>query len=185
MNEVEVGAVRDAIEQRVLARPLDLVPADVGERRRTLEPDRPTGQDTERHRAILVAPLEQELEPEADPEERAAGGQPAPDRRREAPAVEARHRRFRRPDARHDQRIRPAKGLGIPSDRDVGADGRQRLVDAHEIAGAVIDHRDPWPSRRDRHPRVPFVDATPSRRGSGSQAIRRARPSALNAASAR
>ena len=40
----------------------------------------------------------------------------------------------------------------------VGADGRERLVDADEVARAVVDDRDP---RRGAHPSEPFVDATP------------------------
>ena len=39
-----------------------------------------------------------------------------------------------------------------------------------EVARAVVDDGDPGPAPRG-HPSEPFVDATPVRRGSGSQAI--------------
>ena len=93
-------------------------------------------------RAVLVAGLEQELEPEADPEEGPAGGKPGGDRLGEAMAVEASHRRFRRADAGHDERIGAAECLAVAADRDIGTDGRERLVDADEVAGAVVDDGD-------------------------------------------
>ena len=43
--------------------------------------------------------------------------------------------------------------------RDLGADGRQRLLDADEVAGAVVDDGDR--RGRARHPSAPLVDATP------------------------
>ena len=167
------------------ARPLDLVPADVREGRGVLEPDRAPGEDAERRRAVLVAAVEQELEPEADAEERPVGGEPRADRVGQAVPVEPRHRRFGRADAR-DDRAHPRRAGASPSRAtvDLGADGRERLVDADEVAGAVVDDRDAWPRRR-ASSEGPLVEATPSRRGSGSQATRSARPSALNAASAR
>ena len=105
VDEVEVGVWRDAVERRVVAAPLDLVPADVGQRRRVLEAPRPARQHAERHGAVLVAALEQQLEPEADAEERPIGGDPAPDRLDETGGVEPLHRRRGRPDAGHDDRV--------------------------------------------------------------------------------
>ena len=79
----------------------------------------------------------------------------------------------------------PRERLGVAGDDDVGADRVERLVDADEVAGAVVDDGDARRRALSVTPSVPFVDATPVRRGSGSQAARSARPSALNAASAR
>jgi len=80
VDEVEVGAVGDAVERRVLVAALDLVPADVRERRGVNETDRAAVEDAERLRAVLVAAVEQELEAEADPEERTPGRDPVVDR---------------------------------------------------------------------------------------------------------
>jgi len=74
---------------------------------------------------------------------------------------------------------------GVPNDNDRGADTTQRLVDAHEVAGAVVDDGDARPAGDGPGHVEPFVDATPRRRGSGAVAARSARPRALNAASAR
>ena len=186
VDEVEVGAVGDAVEQRVLARALDLVPADVraGSGRPRGATVRP-GEHAERRRAVLVAALEQELQAEADAEERPVG---APATRGSARRGRARSRRAiagaAAPTPGHDERVGAARAPRRRGRRATSApDGRQRLLDADEVAGAVVDDGDarsrpvirasPWSRRR------------PSRRGSGSQATRSARPSALNAASAR
>ena len=83
----------------------------------------------------------------------------------------------------------PARSDAALRNPDVGAHGRQRLVNAHEVAGPVVNHRHEgprWPTARPpTHPSAPLVEATPVRRGSISQATRSARPSALNVASAR
>ena len=136
VDEVEVGAVGDAVEERVRARPLDLVPADVREGRRVLEPDRPPGQDAERRRAVLVAAVEQELEPEADAEERAVGRDPGADRlgqaaRARAGAIAG----AAAPTPGTIERVgaaqrRPRRGRASTSAPTVG----QRLVDADEVA---------------------------------------------------
>ena len=96
--------------------------------------------------------------------------------------VEPGHGRSGGADARHDQRVGAAQRLRVARDRDRRTDARQRLVDAHQVARAVIDDRQPG---RRAHSRTPLVEATPVRRGSMSQAARSARASALKAASAR
>jgi hypothetical protein len=89
----------------VVAPALDLVPADVGERWGVLEPSRAPPEDAERRRAILVAALEEELQSQADADERAVVGDPAPDRLDEPGSFQPLHRRRRRADAGHDERI--------------------------------------------------------------------------------
>ena len=110
---------------------------------------------------VLVAALEQELHPEADPEEGAVGGDPVPDRVDEAAPREAGHRRRGRADAGDDEAVGPGQVRRAPHHDHVGARDTERLVDADEVAGAVVDDGDL------RHPRLPFVEATPARRGSG------------------
>ena len=107
-----------------------------------------TGEDAEGLGAVLVAALEQELEPEADPEVRPPGPDPVADRGREPASPQAVHRGARRPDARDDEEVRAANRLRVARDDDRGTDGDQRLVDAHEVAGAVVDDRDERAGRR-------------------------------------
>ena len=71
--------------------------------------------------------------------------------------------------ARRAGRRRPGPA-GLGGDVDLRADGRERLADAHQVARAVVDDRDADRIGRrrpaDAHPRLPFVEATPVRRGS-------------------
>ena len=180
VDEVEVGGLVDPVEQRVGATPLHLVPADVRQTRRLPQADRSPGQHAEGFRAVLVAPLEQELEAQADPEQGPVIGDPRPDGRLEATAPQAGHGGTGGADAGDHERVGTFQGRGPAGHHDVGSRGGERLLDAHEVAGPVVDDRDP------RHPRLPFVEGTaPARRGSSATAARRARASALNAASAR
>src|ERR1700675_3039258 len=95
MDEVEVGAVIDSVKERVFAGPLYLVPADVRKGRGLLQPDRAAGQHAEGRRAVFVAAFEQQLEPEADPEERATVREPGADGRGQGLTVETGHGRRR------------------------------------------------------------------------------------------
>jgi hypothetical protein len=193
MHEVEVGARCDAGEEAVLASTLDLVPADVRQRRRVGEPRRPTAEHAKRLGAVLVAGLEQELQAEADAQERPAHRDPAQDRVDQPGPREPVHRRGGRADSRYHERIRGVEAVGVSGDRDASADRGESLVDGHEVARAIVHDRDPEPdcalervrAARSRHPAAPFVEATPLRRGSIEQAARMARARALNAASAR
>ncbi len=128
--------------------------------------------------AVLVAAVEEELHPQADAQEGAVGGDPAPDRLHEPAPSQPFHRGPGRTDAGHHEGVGAGQvRLPVRQD-DLGAGRAQGLVDAHEVAGAVVDDGDPG------HPRLPFVEAAPPRRGSGATATRSARPRALNAASA-
>ena len=93
-------------------------------------------------------------------------------------------------DAAEKVYVRGLKIRGAAGDPNIRPDDSKGLLDADQVAGSVVDDRDdrtPRPARTGRlgHPRAPFVDGTPVRRGSSSQAPRIARPSALNAASQR
>ena len=161
-----------------------------GSDRRVLELSRPARQHAKRRGAVLVAALEEQLEAEADPEERAVVGDPAPDRVDEPGPLQTLHCGRRRADAGHDERVGVPEVVGTRRADDVRPDGHKRLLDADEVARAVVDDREP--RQAPGAGRVaPLIRASPSsrplprRRGSGSQAARSARPSALNAASAR
>ena len=105
MDEVEVGSVVDAIEQRVVASSNDLVPADVRERWGVLQPLRAAGQHAEGLRSVLVTGLEQQLQAKAHAKEWLVRRDPPDDRVHEAGVAEAVHRRRGRPNARDDDRI--------------------------------------------------------------------------------
>ena len=149
MDEVEVRVRRDAGEGRVLAAADDLVPADVGERRGVVEADRPAGQEPERLGAVLVRALEQELEPEADAEERpvlprptrAIGSTKPPARSRSIAGAAA-------PTPGTTSRSAPSISSPLVAQAHVGAGGAQRLVDRHEVARAVVHDDDERPAAR-------------------------------------
>jgi hypothetical protein len=126
------------------------------------------------------------LQPEADPQVRTAVVDPAQDGIDETRLGQPPHRRSGRANAGNNKSVRALELVGVPHEPHPGADTRQRLLDADEIAGAVVDDGDRRArQRRRRHSAVPFVDATPTRRGSISHAWRSARPRALKLASAR
>ena len=124
VDEVEVGAVGDAVEQRVIARPLDLVPADVGQGRRVLEPDASGPARTPRVSAPSSSlPSNSSCRPRQMPRNgRSAASQARIGSTRPAP-VEALHRGRGRADARHDERVRAVERLGVATIATVGADG--------------------------------------------------------------
>ena len=102
------------------------------------------------------------------------------------PAAQPVHRRRRRPDARDDEQV-GARRARRPTrrDRDVGADRRERLLDADEVARAVVDDGDAGGRGRSVIRASPW--STRRRPGAGRARTRRAAraPRALNAASAR
>ena len=143
------------------------------------EPGRAAREDAEGGRAVLVAAVEQQLEPEADAQERPIPLDPVADRVDQAGPRQARHRRRRGPDARHDQRVGVPQAALVARHGDGGADSGQRLLDAHEVARPVVDDRDPRAVRsrrrsperslRGRHP-VPArvrLAGGPQRAGEG------------------
>ena len=188
VDEVEVGAVGDAVEQRVLARS-----ARPGSSRCAAGSGRPRaatvrpGSTPSVVGAVLVAALEQQLQPEADA--RGTAG-----RRRSRPgSASTRPRRSRRaiagaaaPTPGTTSASAPRSRLGVARDARPSAPTRasaparcsrgcRRRSRRPRSAGAAASLIRASPSSRRR----------PSRRGSGSQAARSARASALNAASAR
>ena len=105
-------------------------------------------------------------------------------------ASQAGHRRCGRADAGHDEQV--GAGEAVRTGGDPRRRRRPPRAPGRCSRGCRPRSRRPRPAperpgRRPAgaHPSVPFVDATPTRRGSTAVAWRSARPSALNAASAR
>ncbi len=190
VDEVEILAGPESFEEWVIAPRFYLVPADVRQCRRVLQAERAARNDPEGDRAVLVAPVEEELEAEADAEVRTAVGDPAQQRVHEPGASKPAHRRAGGTDAGDDHGVHAFEVLRLHDDAYGRTDAGECLLDAHQVARAIVDDGDPHGTGRRSgnlvdHARLPFVDATPTRRGSGSDAARNARASALNAASAR
>src|SRR5258708_3048335 len=118
---------------------------------------------------VLVRPVERELQAETDPEDRPVLLEPLAQHDVVRALAEARHRGARRADARQHCEISCADVGG-----DLGAEPAERDLHGAHVAGAVA-------ADRDVH-RIPFVDGMPA--PAGATAIARARPTALNAASA-
>ena len=176
VHEVEVRARRDAREERQRPVVPEPVPAHVGHLEPGREPAHHPGQDVE---ALGVAELlalgEEELVAEADAEIGPPGRDVGADRLGEPEALEAPHGVREGAVPGHDQRAGARHRPGVVGDDDLGHELGQRLPDAAEVAPAVVDDRD--------H-KAPFVESTPSMRGFIREASARARPNALNSASA-
>ena len=128
------------------------------------------GQEPEALRVALVAPVEQELEAEADPEHVRAAVGGRPDGAGQAGGSQALHRGARRADAGDDEQPRPLGGPGLGGDLDADAQPLERRPQAAQVAGAVVD---------DRHGghRLPFVEgisAGPARIDGDGRAAARA-----------
>src|SRR5581483_914809 len=119
--------------------------------------------------AVLLRPLDRELEAEADAEHRPVQRKPLAQHRVEPLRVQLRHRRPCRPDPGKHREIGARHVV-----RQLCAESAQRDLDRADVARAVI-------TDRDLH-RIPFVEGMPA--DSVRNAVRSARPTALYAASA-
>ena len=148
----------------------DLRPTRSAARARASQADGPARKQPEPgDEAVLLGLDERQLQAEADPEHRPALGAAPPQRDVMTALAEARHGGTRRADARQHREV----GLVGVVDH-LGAEPAEGDLDRAHVAGSVIADRDP-------HSR-PFVDGSPL--PSRLTATRRARPSALKAASA-
>src|SRR5579859_125389 len=176
VHEVQVRVVGDAVPQRRRRRLLQAAPADDRKVRAAFDPDDAAGEQTE----ALVPPalgglVEQQLVPKAYPEHGLAApreaGHPPP----EPVLGELGHGGRERAHAWQHQALRPLELIGIGRDQRLGAGMHQRALHGAQVADAVVDDG--------YQPSRPFEDGTagppPAR-----VASRRARPSALNVASA-
>ena len=176
VHEVEVRAGGDPREEGQGPVVPEPVPAHVGHLEPGRKPAHHPGQDVETLGvAELLALGEQELVAQADPEIGPAGRDVGADRLDEPEALEAPHGVREGAVPGDDQRASARHRPGVLGDHDVGHELGQRLPDAAEVAPAVVDDRD--------H-KAPFVESTPSMRGFMREASARARPNALNSASA-
>jgi hypothetical protein len=141
----------------------------MGKRRRIAEACRSSLEDAEGLGPVLVAAFEQQLQPEADPEVRQAFAKPVADRGDQILPHQAVHRGTGGADAGHDERVHPVPDecrASVDQD-DLGPDPGQGLLDAHEVARAVVDNTEPGSTAaRDsaaghRAHVEPFVDARP------------------------
>ena len=145
-------------------------------------------QQAQHRGAVLVGTLEEQLQAEADADVPGAAPDTLEDGSHEALAVQAVHGRPAGAHAGDEDGIRVLQVRGRRGDGHSGAQQLQRVADAHQVAGAVVDHGDPHRighAGPEAFGRLPFVEATPARRGSGDTAMRNARARALKAASAR
>ena len=119
-----------------------------GRRGASLEHLGPAGQDAEVSAPSSSLPSNSSCSPRQIPRYgRSARSQPRigssrPYRR------EARHGRAGGADPGHDEPVDAASVGRRAGEDDVGADRLQALADADEVAGAVVDDRDPRPARR-------------------------------------
>src|SRR5262249_18322419 len=123
--------------------------------------------------------IEEQLQPEADPQHRhafrdALGGQLV-----EAALADPLHRPRKGTDSRQDHPVSRPHHLRIAADGGAGADVLERLFDRAQVAHPVIEDRDP----RAHEFKVPLVEGTPLSSGSIETATRSARAKALKAAS--
>src|SRR5262245_766790 len=119
--------------------------------------------------AVLLRPLEGELEPEADPEGRSALLYPFSQRRVQTPFAEPVHRARGRADSREHREVCGAHCARILGDLGHHTEAIERDDDRADVSGAVRADRDVHTT--------PFVDGTPVL--STLTAPRRARPTAL------
>ena len=115
-----------------------------------VEPQRPAGHEAEPvDAAVLVRPVERELQTQADAEHRASRRDARSQRLVVAALAQARHRGARRADARQDGEIGVSDVVDDPR-----AEALERELDRADVAGAVL-------ADRDLHSR-PFVDGSPA-----------------------
>ncbi len=179
MHEVEVGAARDPIEDREIVPVLDLVPPHV----RHLEPGgeaaNDTGNDVEPLALTeLLALGEEELVPEANPEERPPVVERGAERVEEAQRLEIAHGVVESAVAGQDKSAGVSDHARVLGHHGAHAEAPQRFLDAAQVPPSVIDNRDHVTYK------LPFVERTPAMRGLSRVASASARPTALNAASA-
>src|SRR5918996_369520 len=127
---------------------------------------------------VLDRGLEQELEPETDPQHGHPRLESLPYERVEAELANAAHGTRKRPHARQDHAVGGPYPLGVVGDLGTGANSLERLLDRAQVAHPVVQHH------YVRHQvSVPLVDGTPLSPGSISTAPRSARANALKHAS--
>ena len=143
MHEIEIRAVWNTCKERVRSAQPNLVPAHVGNRDLLRQTPDDTGNDAEAPvLTALVTHLEQHLQPHADPEEWHTAFDGRPQARHEAELAEMPHGVGSRTDARHDDAICLVERCRIPAHDDRGTDPLERIDDARQVTGTVVDDDD-------------------------------------------
>ena len=146
---------------------------------------RPSQQPQPLGAVVLLGALEQQLHPQAQPEQRYAGAGPLDQELLQPELTDRAHPGGKGADAGQHQTVHLAQKLGVAAGLHARADVLERLFGRAAIAHAVVDQPDTGgPLTRIAHEvRVPFVLGTPVSVGSIATAWRSARANALNAAS--
>src|SRR5688572_20854103 len=161
-------------EPVLLAARLDARPPDAGNAVAAQASGVPGEEGQPRDAAVLVRRIERQLQSQADAERRLARGDALPQGGVEVANGEALHRGARRPHSGENGEVGARHVLRVARSARVGAEALERQQDGAHVAGAVLADGDPH--------RRPFVDGRPA--PSARTAVRSARPTALNAASA-
>jgi hypothetical protein len=104
---------------------------------------------SEARRVAFLAVVEQDLQPDADPEERHAGADARGERRDEPLLLERRDRGGGRAHPRQDDALRRRDRRGRVDQSARNAEVLQRILDTRRVSGPVVDHVD------HARPRVP------------------------------
>src|SRR5438034_7912863 len=143
VDEVEMGARRDALEEAQLPRGMDAVPTHMRNLPARREPPyHPRDHVEAASLAELLARRKQELVAEADAEKRPAPVQRPPEGREEAEVLEVRHGVVERSVAWEREGVCLVHGAWILGHDRGDADAAERLFDRPEVAPAVIDNGD-------------------------------------------
>src|SRR5262250_1176226 len=141
VDEVEVRARRDTVEETQIAGMGHAIPSHVRDLPPGGEPTHGAGDHVEPAAlAEFLAGREQELIAETDPEKRAAAVERPAERRKQPEPLEIRHRVVKRSVPRQHDGVRLVDAPRILSDRGGHADPAKRFLDGAEVAAPVIDH---------------------------------------------
>ena len=150
VHEIEVRARGDAGEERAVAGPLELVPAHLGDlelggvgEAGEIEPDHLAGKDAEAGVfAVFVADVEEELEAQADAQEGASGADRVAYGVDEVLRAEVGDGVAEGAEAGEDDLLGTGDFVGLGDDLRGGADAFKCLLNAPQVAHAVVDNRD-------------------------------------------
>src|SRR5258708_14072039 len=176
VHEIEVGTVLDPLPQDGVVALLQAAPSDHRKTLAAFHLDHLSRQQPQALVAtVLLRLLEEELVAEAHAQQGLARFSQGHDAPAEAVFRELLQGRRESPDPREDDSFRLFELFRIRGELGFGSDVRERSLDRADIAHAIVDDRD--------QPSSPFDDGTPAF-PPGDIASRRARPRALNVASA-
>src|SRR2546429_976040 len=187
VHVIEGTALAQLTCERRGVREADLVPADVRQLQRgRTQRLHGAGEDPQSVRtAVLCGALEQQLQPEAHPQQRCGRRDALAQQLVESPLAEVLHGAREGANAGDDETVGGAQRLWVAAHHCAHADVLQRLLHRAAVAHAVVHHPDRagLPARAAHVVSVPFVLGIPLSLGSLATASRRPRANALQAAS--